>query len=141
MQRTHVAAGILRNAGGQVLLTERIGDVPFRGLLEFSGGKIHADETARIPLKRERPEQPSIERKAAEAEISMPASGDFEAGRLDLPEELELVKKLSEFPDVALRAAETREPHHIAYYLREVAGLWNPYLQDGQRHRVISDDA
>jgi arginyl-tRNA synthetase len=82
-----------------------------------------------------------IERKAAEAGNAMPESGDFEAGRLDLPEELELVKKLSEFPGVALRAAETREPHHIAYYLREVAGLWNPYLQDGQRHRVISEDA
>jgi arginyl-tRNA synthetase len=82
-----------------------------------------------------------IERKAAEAGNAMPESGDFEAGRLDLPEELELVKKLSEFPDMALRAAESREPHHIAYYLREVAGLWNPYLQDGQRHRVISEDA
>jgi arginyl-tRNA synthetase len=82
-----------------------------------------------------------IERKAGEAGIPMPLGGDFAAGRLDLPEELELVKKLAEFPDVTLRAAETREPHHITYYLREVAGLWNPYLQDGQRHRVISDDA
>ncbi|MBW2273292.1 MAG: arginine--tRNA ligase [Deltaproteobacteria bacterium] len=82
-----------------------------------------------------------IERKAAETKIPMPLGGDFAAARLDLPEELELVKKLSEFPDVVLRAADTREPHHITYYLREVAGLWNPYLQDGQRHRVISDDA
>jgi arginyl-tRNA synthetase len=82
-----------------------------------------------------------IERKAADAGVRMPLGGDFEAGRLDLPEELELVKKLSEFPEVTLRAAQTREPHHITYYLREVAGLWNPYLQDGQRHRVISDDA
>jgi arginyl-tRNA synthetase len=39
------------------------------------------------------------------------------------------------------RAAEDREPHHVAYYLRELAGLWNPYLQDGTRHRVISEDA
>jgi arginyl-tRNA synthetase len=28
----------------------------------------------------------------------------------------------------------------VAYYLRELAGLWNPYLQDGVAHRVLSDD-
>jgi arginyl-tRNA synthetase len=58
-----------------------------------------------------------------------------------LPEEIELIKKLSEFPAVTLRSAETREPHHIAYYLRELAALWNPYVQDGKRHRVLSEDA
>jgi len=57
-----------------------------------------------------------------------------------LPEEIELVKKLATFPEVVSQAAESREPHHVAYYLREVAGLWNPYLQDGDRHRVISAD-
>ena len=82
-----------------------------------------------------------IERKAAEAGIQMPAAHGFDAGRLALEEEIELVKKLATFPEVVTRAAEGREPHHIAYYLREVAGLWNPYLQDGERHRVISDDA
>jgi len=24
--------------------------------------------------------------------------------------------------------------------LRDVAGLWNPYVQDGVRHRVLSED-
>ncbi len=66
MQRTQVAAGILRNAGGQVLLTERIGDGAFRGLWEFPGGKIHADETARIALKRELLEEIGIEVTAVE---------------------------------------------------------------------------
>jgi arginyl-tRNA synthetase len=28
----------------------------------------------------------------------------------------------------------------VAYYLRELAGLWNPYLQDGVAHRVLSED-
>lgn len=81
-----------------------------------------------------------IERKAAEAGVAMPAAHSFDAGRLDLEEEIELVKKLATFPEVVARAAESREPHHVAYYLREVAGLWNPYLQDGDRHRVLSDD-
>jgi len=81
-----------------------------------------------------------IERKAAEAGLAMPTPHDFDAGRLDLREEIDLVRKLAVFPEVVARAAESREPHHVAYYLREVAGMWNPYLQDGERHRVISDD-
>jgi len=82
-----------------------------------------------------------IERKAAEAGVAMPAAGGFDAARLVLPEEIELVKKLVLLPEIVARAAESREPHHVAYYLREVAGLWNPYLQDGDRHRVLSEDA
>ena len=82
-----------------------------------------------------------IERKAQEAGVAMPAANGFDASRLVLPEEIELVKKLVEFPEIVGRAAESREPHHVAYYLREVAGLWNPYLQDGDRHRVLSEDA
>ncbi len=82
-----------------------------------------------------------IERKARESGIEMPEAHSFDAGRLDLEEEIELVKKLAAFPEVIEHAARSREPHHVAYYLREVAGLWNPYLQDGTRHRVISEDA
>lgn len=82
-----------------------------------------------------------IERKAAELGVAMPRPDEIDGARLELPEEIALVKKLAEFPDLLGRAAETREPHHLAYYLREVAGLWNPYVQDGTRHRILSDDA
>ncbi|UCE87887.1 MAG: arginine--tRNA ligase [Deltaproteobacteria bacterium] len=81
-----------------------------------------------------------IERKARERGRAMPQPGAIDASRLDLPEELELIKRLGQFPDVVARAAESREPHHVAYYLQEIAGLWNPYVQDGVRHRVLSDD-
>jgi arginyl-tRNA synthetase len=82
-----------------------------------------------------------IERKAAELGVAMPRPDEIDGARLELSEEIALVKKLAEFPDLLGRAAETREPHHLAYYLREVAGLWNPYVQDGTRHRILSDDA
>lgn len=82
-----------------------------------------------------------IERKASEAGLAMPAPHAFDAGRLDLREEIDLVRKLASFPEVVARAAESREPHHVAYYLREISGMWNPYLQDGERHRVISEDS
>jgi arginyl-tRNA synthetase len=82
-----------------------------------------------------------IEREALRRGVATPAVDEIDIAPLVLPEEIELIKKLSEFPEVTLRAAETREPHHIAYYLREIASLWNPYIQDGKRHRVLSEDA
>ncbi len=81
-----------------------------------------------------------IERKAREQGVAMPDGSNIDAAALVLPEEIEILKRVSEYPEVVMRAAETREPHHVAYYLREVAGLWNPYIQDGTRHRVLSDD-
>jgi arginyl-tRNA synthetase len=82
-----------------------------------------------------------IQRKAAEEGVPMPDADSVDADALVLPEEIEILKKISEFPDLLERAAGAREPHHLAYYARDVAALWNPYVQDGKRHRVISDDA
>ncbi len=82
-----------------------------------------------------------IERKAREQGVSLPDAGSVVADALVLPEEIEILRKISEFPEMVERAAATREPHHLAYYAREVAGLWNPYLQDGVHHRVVSEDA
>ena len=81
-----------------------------------------------------------LERKAAADGVALPTADEFDPSRLDLEEEIAIVKKLGEFPQLVARAAQAREPHHIAYYLRELAGLWSPYLQDGKRHRVVSDD-
>jgi arginyl-tRNA synthetase len=80
-------------------------------------------------------------RKALAEGVAIPDASNIDAAPLDLPEEIEILKKISEFPEVVARAGEAREPHHLAYYLREVAGLWNPYIQDGTRHRALSDDA
>lgn len=81
-----------------------------------------------------------IERKAREEGVVMPDAASVDADALVLPEEIEILKKLSELPEVVERAASTREPHHVAYYAHDVAALWNPYVQDGTRHRVLSDD-
>jgi arginyl-tRNA synthetase len=81
-----------------------------------------------------------VERKARAQGTRIPDAGSVDAGALTLPEEIEILRKIGEFPDVVARAAEAREPHHLAYWVRELAGLWNPYLQDGVRHRVLSDD-
>jgi arginyl-tRNA synthetase len=81
-----------------------------------------------------------IERKAGEQGVAMPDASSVRAEALTLPQEIEILKKIGDFPDVLERAAASREPHHLAYFARELAGLWNPYVQDGSRHRILSDD-
>ncbi len=81
-----------------------------------------------------------IERQAAERGVALPAADGVDGARLALPEELALLRKLGEFPDLVVRAADARAPHHLAYWLRDLAGLWNPYVQDGKRHRVLNED-
>ncbi len=81
-----------------------------------------------------------IERQAAERGVAPAVPEQVSGAKLGLPEELELLRKVGEFPELVARAAEARAPHHVAYYLRDVAGLWNPYVQDGKRHRVLNED-
>jgi len=61
MTHFHVVAGILRDASGRVLITERLCDGAFNGLWEFPGGKIGKGETALDALKREIAEELGVE--------------------------------------------------------------------------------
>ena len=56
-----VAAGILCDPEGRILIAERIGGGPFNGLWEFPGGKIVEGETAPEALSRELAEELGIE--------------------------------------------------------------------------------
>ena len=61
MNHFNVAAGILCDSAGRVLIAERIGGGVFDGLWEFPGGKIAADETSMQALSRELAEELGIE--------------------------------------------------------------------------------
>ncbi|MCH7536507.1 MAG: 8-oxo-dGTP diphosphatase MutT [Proteobacteria bacterium] len=61
MQHFAVAAGVLCDPAGRVLIAERLDDGPFRGLWEFPGGKIAAGETSVEALARELAEELGIE--------------------------------------------------------------------------------
>jgi 8-oxo-dGTP diphosphatase len=56
-----VAAGILRDERGSVLISERVGDHAFAGLWEFPGGKIGEGEASTVALRREMREELGIE--------------------------------------------------------------------------------
>ena len=61
MNHFDVAAGILCDSDGRILIAERLGGGPFNGLWEFPGGKIVAGESAPQALSRELAEELGIE--------------------------------------------------------------------------------
>jgi 8-oxo-dGTP diphosphatase len=71
MNHFHVAAGILRDADGRVLISERLCDGPFNGLWEFPGGKIADGESAVEALRRELVEELGVDVTAAEPYLTL----------------------------------------------------------------------
>ena len=61
MRQLEVAAGILRDADGRILITERLGGGPFHGMWEFPGGKVASNETPEQALARELVEELGVE--------------------------------------------------------------------------------
>ena len=66
MRRLRVAAGILFDGRGRVLIAERVGGGPFQGMWEFPGGKIGDGESPEQALARELAEELGIEMGAVE---------------------------------------------------------------------------
>jgi arginyl-tRNA synthetase len=79
----------------------------------------------------------SIARQAAEQGLVIPAWDEIDTGVLTLPEEQQIIKRLLQFPDMTTAAARAREPHRVAYWLQELAGLFHPYYR---AHRVLQAD-
>lgn len=87
----------------------------------------------------------NIFKRAKEAGFEPPA---FDLALLESqltdPDELDLVKRLLEFPHVVEGAARNREPHRIVYYVQETSAAFQSYYSRGKREpemRVIRTDA
>jgi len=70
------------------------------------------------------------------ADESAARSADLDP--LTHPRELELLAKLGDFPDMISAAAQEFAPHQVAFYLRELAGLFHSYYN---AERILVDDA
>lgn len=65
-----------------------------------------------------------------------PSWASYTAQPLRLPEELALIKKLDEFPQVVRDATEHLAPHFLAVYVHELAGLFHDFYE---QHRVLDE--
>ena len=72
-----------------------------------------------------------------ERKLEAPEWERVDLARLVLPEELSLIKRLLQFPDLVAGTAQALEPHRVAYYLQELAQAFHPYYN---RHRIIGNE-
>jgi len=65
------------------------------------------------------------------AELSIPTGlNNFDPAQLSHDRENELLGSLAEFPRIVASAAELREPHRVARYLEELAGVYHGFYAD-----------
>lgn len=69
----------------------------------------------------------SIMRQLAEAEIKEVPVSELKLGALQASEELALIKKLGEYPEMLQRSARDRAVHNVAHYVHELAGLFHSF--------------
>ena len=79
----------------------------------------------------------SIFEQAAKSGIALGTHDSVQVERLELAEELELVRQMIQFNDVLADSVRELEPHRMVFFLLELAGEFHRYYN---RHRVISED-
>jgi arginyl-tRNA synthetase len=80
----------------------------------------------------------SIGRKAADLRVARKPIDSVDLSPLVHERELDLLRALSEYPDVVVHAANLRAPHRVTTWVRDFAGRFHGFYRDC---RVISDDA
>jgi arginyl-tRNA synthetase len=84
----------------------------------------------------------AILRRAHEERALSPSFELDALASLRLPEEIDLLKRVLQFPELVASAAETLEPHRIVFYLQETIAAFHAYYTKYKKsERVISDDA
>ena len=79
----------------------------------------------------------SIFEQAAKNGVALGAVQSVPVERLELAEELELIRQMTQFNDVLEESVRELEPHRMIFYLLEFAGEFHRYYN---RNRVVSDD-
>ena len=72
----------------------------------------------------------SINRVAAERGVERAPLADVDLAQLVHERELEVLRALSELPDVVALAAKERAPHKVATWVRELAGTVHGFYHD-----------
>ena len=72
-----------------------------------------------------------------ENDTVLPDWQEVDFSLLKEPSELQLIKKIADFPDEIILAAKNREPHRIPIYVQDLAALFHNFYA---HCRVLSDD-
>ncbi len=137
-----------KRAGSYVTMrdvVEEVGSDVMRFFLLMRSSESHLDFDLDL-AKKESSENPvyyiqyaharigSIFRKAHHDGVSLSSSN---LALLTAPEEIDLIKKLLQFPEVVEDSAKSLAPHKVAYYLQELAAQFHVYYN---KCRVVDDD-
>lgn len=76
----------------------------------------------------------SLFRVAAERGIAVPSTGSVDWTVLNSPDDLDLIKSLSEYPALLEASAQAMEPHRLTYYLQDLAARLHAYYY---KHRIL----
>lgn len=76
----------------------------------------------------------SVFRIAEERGIAVPHPQEADLALLKDPDELSLIRKLSDYPSIVYGSATALEPHRITFYLQELAGLLHTFYY---KHRIM----
>ena len=79
----------------------------------------------------------SIRREASARQVTLPGAAELDLSPLTLPEEQNLLRRLSLYPSVIEASAQLLEPHRVIFYLQELAAALHGYYN---RQRVLTDD-
>ena len=79
----------------------------------------------------------SILRQLEDRGETVPLAGECDFGLLQEKAEIDLMRKLADFPIEISEAAVNLEPHRIARYAHELAGLFHSFYNS---HRVMGED-
>ena len=89
--------------------------------------KKHSEENPVFYIQYAHARVYSLLRQAAEKGLSLPSADGFDLEILQESREIALADALWRFPEVVATAARDREPHQIAFYLRELAAAFHTY--------------
>ena len=79
----------------------------------------------------------SISRKSREIGLDELEWDEAATEMLQEPEEINLIKAMTRYPEVVEDSAKYMEPHRITFYLMDLASSFHTYYN---KHRVLSDD-
>jgi arginyl-tRNA synthetase len=86
----------------------------------------------------------SIFRKAESEDISLPENPSVILNRLEMDEEMQLIRVMAEFPSLLEDICKTYEAHRLTYFLTELASIFHRYFNLGNKNpenRIITDDS